>query len=108
MAHLRQSRPDFGLGFQVKALNLLSCSVFARVAQRPQRLRQRRRGATPCAGGNNLQGFKNFRTKNGSSQGQNLALTGSFVPNSLAGAEVRRRVFWLHPALRIQGLGFRV
>ena len=28
---------------------------------------------------NNLNGFKDFRTENGSSQGQNLALTGSFV-----------------------------
>ena len=35
------------------------------------------------AGGNNLDGFKNFRTENGSSQGQNMALTGSFVPSSL-------------------------
>jgi len=34
------------------------------------------------AGGNNLNGFQDFRTANGSSQGQNLALTGLFVPTS--------------------------
>ena len=33
--------------------------------------------------GKNLHGLKDFRTENGSSQGQNLALTGSFVPGSL-------------------------
>ena len=33
--------------------------------------------------GKNLHGLKDFRTENGSSQGQNLALTGSFVPRSL-------------------------
>ena len=33
-------------------------------------------------GGNILPGFKDFRTKNGSSQGQNLALTVLLVPNS--------------------------
>ena len=31
----------------------------------------------------NFNGFKDFRTENGSSQGQNLALTGLFVPSSL-------------------------
>ena len=30
-----------------------------------------------------LNGFKDFRTENGSSQGQNLDLTGLFVPSSL-------------------------
>ena len=34
-------------------------------------------------GGNNLEGFGNFRAENGSSQGQRLALTGLFVPSSL-------------------------
>jgi len=34
-------------------------------------------------GGNNVNGFKDCRTENGSSQGQNLALTGLFVPSSL-------------------------
>jgi len=34
-------------------------------------------------GGNNLKGFKDFHTGNGSSRGQNLALTGAFVPSSL-------------------------
>jgi len=33
--------------------------------------------------GINLNGFKDFRTENGSSQGQDLALTGSFVPRTL-------------------------
>jgi len=33
--------------------------------------------------GNNLNGFRGFRTENGSSQGRNLALAGLFVPNSL-------------------------
>jgi len=32
--------------------------------------------------GINLNGFKDFRTDNGSSQGQNLALNGLFVPSS--------------------------
>ena len=31
-------------------------------------------------GGNNLNSSKDFRTDNGSSQGQNLALTGLYVP----------------------------
>ena len=31
---------------------------------------------------NNLEGFQDFRTENGSSQGQNLAVTVFFVPNS--------------------------
>jgi len=34
------------------------------------------------ASSNHLNGFKDFRTKNGSSQGQNLALTGVCVPSS--------------------------
>ena len=38
--------------------------------------------------GNNLNGFKDFRTGNDSSQGQNLALTGSFVPSSLDSGRV--------------------
>ena len=33
-------------------------------------------------GGGNLKGFKDHRTENGSSQGQNLALTALCVPNS--------------------------
>jgi len=33
--------------------------------------------------GNNVNGFKDFRTENGSSEGQNLALTDSFVPSLL-------------------------
>jgi len=33
--------------------------------------------------GNNLNGFKDFRTENGSSQGQNLAFTGLFAPGSI-------------------------
>ena len=33
--------------------------------------------------GNNLNGFKDFRSENGSSQGQNLALTDLGVPSSL-------------------------
>jgi len=45
--------------------------------------------ARPCwqsaaqRGGNTLNGFTDFRTENGSSQGQKLALTGLFVPSSL-------------------------
>ena len=34
-------------------------------------------------GRNNQNGLKDSRTENGSSRGQNLALTGLFVPNSL-------------------------
>ena len=34
-------------------------------------------------GGNHLNYFTDFRTENGSIQGQNLALTGLFVPSSL-------------------------
>ena len=30
-----------------------------------------------------MDGFKDFRIENGSSEGQNLALTGVFVPSSL-------------------------
>ena len=33
------------------------------------------------AGGNTLKGFNDFRTENGSNQGQSLALTVLFVPN---------------------------
>ena len=32
-----------------------------------------------CRGENNLRSFKNLRVENGSSQGQNLALTGLFI-----------------------------
>jgi len=39
MAHIRQSRPDSGVGFQVKFFNFLSRSLFAR-----QRCREGRRG----------------------------------------------------------------
>ena len=53
---------------------------------RSTRLRQ---SSTGERGGNNLNGFKNFRTENGSSQGQNLALTGLFVPSSLGRARGR-------------------
>ena len=42
--------------------------------------------------GNNLNGVKDFRTENGSSQRQNLALTGLCVPRSL------HRGGWLGPA----------
>jgi len=34
-------------------------------------------------GGENLKGFKDFRTENGSSQDHNLALTGLVFPSSL-------------------------
>ena len=33
--------------------------------------------------GNNLKGFKDFRTENGSSRSQNLALNGEFVQSLL-------------------------
>jgi len=41
-------------------------------------------GAPPAAeqGWNNLNGFEDVRTENGSSKGQNLALTGLLVPSS--------------------------
>jgi len=42
-----------------------------------------------------LPGYKDFRTENGSSQGQNLALTGLCVPSSLDSG-------WLHLARRPQ------
>ena len=38
----------------------------------------------PLRGGNHLHGSKDFRTEDGSSQGQILALTGLFVPRSKA------------------------
>ena len=44
------------------------------------------RSCLPNAGerrGNNLNSCQDFRTENGSSQGQNLSLTGLFVPSSL-------------------------
>jgi len=34
-------------------------------------------------GGYNITGFQDFRTENGSSQGQNLVLTGLFMPDVL-------------------------
>ena len=34
-------------------------------------------------GGNNLNGFQDFRTENGPRHGRNLALTGVFVPSLL-------------------------
>ena len=37
--------------------------------------------------GNSLNGFKDLRTENGSSQGQNPALTGLFVPSWLDSRE---------------------
>ena len=44
---------------------------------------------------------KDFCTKNGSSQGQNLAVTGLFVLISLFGLRMRGLVlgFWVYPAL---------
>ena len=39
-------------------------------------------------GGDNLNGVQDFRTENGSSQGQNLALTGLIVPSSLDSASL--------------------
>jgi len=57
--------------------------------------RGRRRCRPPCLSrtntlsllppGNNLTGVNDFRTENGSSQGQNLALTGLCVPSSFDG-----------------------
>ena len=41
------------------------------------------RGAAGERGGKNLNGVKDCRTENGSSQGQYLALTGLFVQSSL-------------------------
>jgi len=46
-------------------------------------------------GGNNLNVFNDFRTENGSSQGQNLALTGLFVPSSLTPHILPSRRFFL-------------
>jgi len=40
--------------------------------------------------GNNLKVFKDFRTENGSSQGQNLAVTVLHVPSSLDSGPLRR------------------
>jgi hypothetical protein len=57
--------------------------------------------ATPPAferGGNNLNGFQEFRTENSSSQGRNLAMTVLCVPNSLEDG----------PILVPEGLGFAV
>jgi len=42
-------------------------------------------------GGNNLNGFRDFRTENGSSQGRNLALTGVCVASWLASGPVKLR-----------------
>jgi len=46
-------------------------------------IRRRCRQAAVEPGGNHLNGSKDFRTENGSSEGQNLAVTGLGVPNSL-------------------------
>ena len=47
------------------------------------------------AGGNNLHNFEDVRPENGSSQGQNLAVTGLCVPS------------WLDSGPAMQGLGLR-
>jgi len=38
--------------------------------------------------GNNIHGFEDFCLKNGSSQGQNMVLTISYVPNSIGGTRL--------------------
>ena len=52
-------------------------------------------------GGDNLTGCKDFRSENGLRQGQNLALTGLFVPSSLE-PELTRLVV-LTPSGWLQG-----
>jgi len=68
----------------------------------------------PRRRGDNLNGFKDFRAANGSSQGQNLSLTGLFVPSSLGSTSqnVQRfrggLVFKTHRLLYHSTLGLRV
>ena len=45
-----------------------------------------------CTGGKNLNGFGGFRTENGSSQGQDLALTILCVPYSLDSGMIATRM----------------
>jgi hypothetical protein len=45
-------------------------------------------------GGNNFSGNKILNTENGSSQGQNLALTGLFVPALLYSEMPALEMFW--------------
>ena len=67
-------------------------------------------------GGNNLKGSKDVRTEFGSSQGQNMALTGLFIPSSLDTAEFfcaqspgLARPFWeLNPITVDMSLKWRV
>ena len=47
------------------------------------KIRQLWRQTAVELGGNNLNGFKDFRTEKGPSEGQNLTLSVLFVPNSL-------------------------
>jgi len=87
-AHIRQSTPDSGLDFQVKIIKTFpSCSLFARqqktnCADGTGLGKQTMRAAAEREG-NNLKYSKDVCLKNGSSQGQNLALTVVFVPISL-------------------------
>jgi len=82
MAHARQSRPDSGLGVLVKGSNTFldvpSSLGSGGSLHLPRRCRVRR------------EQLKDFRTENGSSQGQNLALTVLSVPNSLDSGWAKR------------------
>ena len=64
MAHIRQSKPDSGLGVQVKVLNLSSCALFAGTRRLlPPARASRAAGTAPERKGNNLKRFVDFHLK---------------------------------------------
>jgi len=72
------------IGLRITILIILSnYSSYLNYLEPGQPGRTRLSAAAAERGGNNLKGRDDFRAENGSSQGQNLALTGSFVPCSL-------------------------
>jgi len=105
MAHIRQSRPDSGLASQVKVLKTIygvPSSLGSACTGKFRPLMESKSPATygvyvaSCSNrelwgrrsfferrGDNLNSFNDFRPENGSSQGQNLVVTGLYVPSSL-------------------------
>ena len=102
MAHTRQSRPDSGFGFQVKVLKTLEVVFFIRNSKPTALTSQTHRLALLEAADSRglgrvqhdlvfLRGLSSGRqpllglraTKNGSSQGQILAVTALFMPSLL-------------------------
>ena len=104
MAHIRQSRPKSGLGFQVQVLKTLkvvpyslgsglaSRSSLARVARQSCSygfIREAEKFDKQEARRERIKTLLGLLSENGSSQGQNLALTVLHVPYSLDGRLTR-------------------